>query len=148
MHTLDYELVQLFHFGGGFPMRLELLGGLAGDQRSSKCHPVPQRRGTDFDSKGCERLGSLRGILPQRRNGIENDRNRRCRGANKGKRIGDSLQVQDRRPTRDEHKIGGQDCLQRRAVGMRRGVQIKGIASCLLEPGCFVPQAARMAGTL
>ena len=144
MHTITYELVQSFYFGGGLSPRLKFLGRLAANQRPRKRHTIAEPHRTDFDDKVSDRIGGLSGILPQRRNCIEHYTNWRFCGANKMQRVRDCFQIQNRGATGDQHKVGGFGSLQRSAVRMGGRVQVKDFTSCLLHPHCFMAEAARM----
>ena len=125
--------MQFCNFKSGLAVRLELLSGLAGNKRTSEGDTAAQPDGAGFDLMGGEGFLGLSRVLARGGDRVENDQNGRAGGSKEGEGIGDRLQIEDRRPTGDQHQIGALRSFESCAVGMRSGIDEEHFAAGLAD---------------
>ena len=127
--------MQFCNYTSGLAIGLELLSGLAADERTREGHTAAQADGTGFDLVGREGFLGLPHVLTRGGDRVEHDQNGLAGGAQEGER------VDDRRPAGDQNQVGRPGGCGRRAVRMRHGVDVEHLAYGLANAADFVRQA-------
>ena len=90
------EVVQLFYLSGSLSVGLNLLGGLAGNERSGQRHALAETYRADLNSQIGQGCRGMIGVVSSWRDGIQHHDDRCASGTDQSQGGLDRLKVQDR----------------------------------------------------